>query len=337
MKPIRFLLFILLSPFLIAQTNVKTVPDCTIGNVVLTASSNSSAFDNRTISSNVGIPCTQWVLDYYTTNGGTITGTGVQLQVAGDSSGSPGSFSVAGSSVTAPSGRIKFTGAAGTPVAGVATNGYYPWVRISMATGTATVNASLLGWRDDQASIGGGGGSGGSGCTGTSATPCIVAGPDANGAVSTQPPVQVAGNDGTDVRSLSTDASGRAITSTIGTGGTPLPSQSCPLSAVFTSTTAGETVIIAASGSNKVRVCEMDVTPDNAGDAVNFEIDYGTGAACVTAPTQLSALYSNVIAFSNAWAGPQGPLITPASQAVCFKQTSSVPVHGMVIYAYTSY
>lgn len=351
MNPIRFLLFILLSPFLIAQTNVKTVPDCTLGTVTLTASTTSSNFDNRTISSNVGIPCTQWILDYYTTNAGTITGAGIQMQVSGDTAGTPTAFTSAASSTATPSGRIQFTGSVGTPTAGANTNGYYPWLRIAMATGTATVKATLIGWRDDAASN-----SNGSGTTTTctAGSPCIVIGPDAVAAAFTQSPVQVSGSDGTLVRRILTDTSGRTIEvgaaatgaaaagnpvlqGTNGTGGLILPMQSCPLSAVFTSTTAGETVIIAASGSNKVRVCEMDMTPDNAGDSVNFEIDYGTGAACVTAPTQLSALYSNVISFSNAWAGPQGPLITPASQAVCFKQTSSVSLHGMVIYAYTSY
>lgn len=50
------------------------------------------------------------------------------------------------------------------------------------------------------------------GClVGASFAPCVVAGPNASGAVSTQNPVQIAGNDGTDVRSISTDAAGETI------------------------------------------------------------------------------------------------------------------------------
>ena len=51
------------------------------------------------------------------------------------------------------------------------------------------------------------GGGGGGGCS----APCVVIGPDAPGAAPTQDPVQAAGFDGTDVRRILTDSSGRTV------------------------------------------------------------------------------------------------------------------------------
>lgn len=188
---------------LFSQTQTKVTPDCTLGTIVLTSGQSSANYDNRTTSANNGVPCTQWTLEYFTTNGGTITGSGIQIQVSGDTAGTPTSFALAVAATTTPSGRVQFDGSAGS-----ATNGYYPWLRVTMATGTGSVRATLNGWRENADTINSGGGSS-SGCVGTSATPCIVAGPDAVGAASTQPPVQIAGNDGTNVRAVKTDTGGR--------------------------------------------------------------------------------------------------------------------------------
>jgi hypothetical protein len=46
---------------------------------------------------------------------------------------------------------------------------------------------------------------------GNCGNPCIVAGKDAVGGASSSNPVQIAGNDGTDVRAITTDASGRSV------------------------------------------------------------------------------------------------------------------------------
>jgi len=341
------LLFLIALPLLGQQSNVDVQPDCSFNFGPFTAANTAP----NPGFSNVQPGCTYWVFEYKNTGFSALS---IVLQGAPDSSGNPGSWTTyAGTVATGANPQTSTTGGY-TTISGTATN-LPAWVRINLtsATGTGQVTGRAYGWRATAASIAGGGG-GSSGCVGTAGTPCIVAGPDAPGAASTKNPVQVAGNDGTNVRAIKTDTAGDsqvvgpdapAATATqspvqiagYGSSSVVLPFQSCDQQSVFTSSGTGETRIVALSSGKKVRVCYLDFTPDTSGNAVNFQLDYGTGATCGTGTTQLTSLLSNVLAYSNSWSGPQGVPVTPVSQSVCFNQTSNFALHGMVIYAFTTY
>jgi hypothetical protein len=100
--------------------------------------------------------------------------------------------SVAGSSVAAPFEQVSVTGGAGAGSIRIEVYGY----RTGQTGGTG----------------GGGGGGGGSGCP----NPCPVEGVTAAGSPPTSPPVLGAGSDGTDIRTLTTDAAGDLSTFQIG-------------------------------------------------------------------------------------------------------------------------
>jgi hypothetical protein len=166
MKALKLAIFVLLFGFeSYAQQNSKVVPDCVLGSITFNAVGNSNNFDNRPQSNNVGVPCTEWVLVWSAQ--ASVTSLTIQIRGAADSNGSPGAFSSLAAATTFPSGKLFYT----------ASTGYSPWmqVRLNAAGAGGAVNATLLGWRDDAATIGGGSG-GGSGCPGTTTTPCVVAG-----------------------------------------------------------------------------------------------------------------------------------------------------------------
>lgn len=149
----------------------------------LTAAGNSGVFNNLTKG------CTNWTVTYNSTG---FTGLSLTVQTAPNNSGSPGTWST----FTAASGSNPSTA---ITQASATFSGYFPFLRVNLSglTGTGTVTGLLYGvWTD----FGGGGGGGGT---------VTAIGPDAPGSPSTQNPVQVAGNDGTDVRNLRLSTSGR--------------------------------------------------------------------------------------------------------------------------------
>lgn len=165
----KILLALLVAVPLLAQApQTKVSPDCVLG-ASFTSTGNSGNFDNRSVSSsNGGTPCTLWALMWYAEN--AVTSLTINIEGAPDSSGSPGSYSSLANATTFPSGKLDYPSS-------LPSTAYYPWMRITVsAIGSAgLINAALLGWREDQASIASGGG-GSSGCPGTLTTPCVVSG-----------------------------------------------------------------------------------------------------------------------------------------------------------------
>jgi len=150
----------------------------------LTAAGNSGVFNNLTKG------CTNWTVTYNSTGFSALSLT---VQTAPNSSGSPGTWAT----FTAATGTNPSTS---TTQASATFTGYFPFLRVNLSglTGTGTVSGLLYGaWNETVA-------------TGGSAGDTTVIGPDAPGSPSTQNPVQVAGNDGTDVRAIKTDTSGNS-------------------------------------------------------------------------------------------------------------------------------
>jgi len=110
----KLLLLIVFTVPLLAQTQTKVSPDCSIPGT-FTGTGSSGVFDNRPASSNTGIPCSFWSLTYSAAPGVTATTT-IAIEAAPDNNGVPGSFAALASSSTLPSAKLDTAG----------TNGYYP-------------------------------------------------------------------------------------------------------------------------------------------------------------------------------------------------------------------
>ena len=226
--------------------------------------------------------------------------------------------------------------------------GYTPWLRLNLtAISSGNMTAVAVGFTAADPESGGSSG----GCVGTIATPCIVAGPNASGTASTKSPVQIAGNDGTDVRNISTDTSGRTesvgaaatgaaaagnplLTGGIDGSGNAVPIVLCTLSAVVNVSAMGENQILALSSGKTIRVCNLDLSfPTPA--AFTVQVDYGTGTACATGTGHLTGIYtfnSAVLGFFDD-PGAFAPLVPPASNAVCLNLSAAVTVQGTISYA----
>jgi hypothetical protein len=156
MKKLLFLLC-LLPLGLFAQTTIK--PDCSIPfSFSTTASTSNLTCGNNTL----GI--TNWVLVYTSTGFSAIS---LVVQSAPDVAGAPGSWGTFGGTVLTTS---QYPGSSGinpnTSITSANTGlaGYFPWVRINLAsiTGTGKVTGSLYGFLNSTLSKAGGGGGGGS-------------------------------------------------------------------------------------------------------------------------------------------------------------------------------
>jgi hypothetical protein len=226
---------------------------------------------------------------------------------------------------------------------------YYDFFRINLTamTGSGLIYAKLYGSINGGGPGGGGGGGGGGGCPGTTATPCVVVGPDAPGTVPSHNPVLVAGQDSNNTGELepllvddtgaiilaehpisgfgifppmfsgieTSSGSAAAIVTlpaNIVSPGTQYNAQyACTLQGTFSASASGDQQIIAASGAKTIRLCDIDFTttiPENV------TIDSGSGVNCGTGTATISALTS-IINFDFEW-GPSQAKEAPGP-AVC--------------------
>jgi hypothetical protein len=304
-------------------------PDCQLFLSFSTAGT-TATFDNRAQG------CVSWTLQY-TSSG--FSGLTLLFQSA-QGAVTPGTFGAyGGTTVTGANPMSSTTGEVSTFVNGIVN---IPWVNVKVSGlgGSGNITGVLYGYKSGS---GGGGGGGAGGCP--SATPCVVIGPTASGSPQANAPVQVAGNDGTDVRNLATDASGDtkvvgpvAVGSAVGnpvtTGGQSSAGNAvndffCDNSAAVSISGSGLTQIVALTSGKQIRVCHLDFS---AGAASNFTIEYGTGSACGTGTTAISGTYQTVVAFAADY-GEKSPLTAPAGNAMCLNFGSSVTAGGVVLYA----
>lgn len=306
-------------------------PDCQLFLSFSTAAT-TATFDNRAQG------CVSWTLQYTSTGFSGLTLTFQSAQGAA----TPGTFGAYGGTlVTGDNPMSSLTGEVSTFVNGTVN---IPWVNVKLSslTGSGNVTGVLYGYKSGS---GGGGGGGGGGCP--SATPCVVVGPTAAGSAPTTDPVLVAGQDGTDVRTVKTDtggdvlvAGGAAVGAAIknpvvggaqNSAGNTVAEFACDKAAAVSISASGLVQIIAASAGKSVRICHLDFSLSAAS---NITIVSGTQVStpCDTTPVNLSGVYASVLTFAqdyNWW----GALTPAASQAVCLNVAGSVTGGGLVTYA----
>lgn len=293
MKVLIFILLCVSEAY--AQTAERVAPDCVLGSITFTAVGNSQVYDNRPNSANQGIPCTEWVLQW-SSQSGAVSVT-MQIRGAGDNNGAPAAFSSIASGTTFPSGKVIYS----------STTGYFPWMQVRLnAIGVTanTVNATLLGWKDNAGSIGAGGGGGGAGCP----NPCPVIGPNAAGSPPTQPPVQTGVFDGTNVQRAFESPNQNAITLAAGT----------------------DVVIVSGMAATTTYVTKFDMSWDNAADVT---IRQGTGVTCGTNTLALSGAYKNLLALFEDYSNVSALRNTIQGRDICLHFSTSVTGGGQAFWA----
>lgn len=193
----KLFLISLLSIPLLAQTKVQVNADCSIAFNFSASGSTPVIAGNPNTGDNRQVGCESWTLQYQSTG---FSGVSLRIQSAPGPLTAGTFVTYAGTIDTGINPNTSLMGATTTAHNGTAT---IPWIRVNaVLTGTGTLNGVLYGLKSG-ASAGGGGGS--SGCP----NPCPVIGTAAAGAPPSGAPVQVAGSDGTDIRTVSTDATGK--------------------------------------------------------------------------------------------------------------------------------
>jgi len=312
--------------------------DCIVGFGISSGFSLTGAGANVQFS-NQRYGCFDWRVIYFVDGFSAIS---LVVQSAPDSAGNPGSWSTFVGTVIDGVNPNTATTFASTRLTGSP-----PWVRVLLntVTGSGSVTGVLYGCKQPGCSTSElTSSSGGSACVGTTAKPCVVAGTDAPGAASTQNPVQVAGNDGTDVRAIATDSAGdtkvvgaaavgSAVKAPVTTGargstGNALNDFVCDQQAAISITTSGLVQIATGNNSQTTRICHIDFALSASS---NFTIEYGTGTNCGTGTGSLSGTYPAVLTFAADY-NERAPL-TIFGNNVCLNVVSSVTGGGFVTYA----
>lgn len=336
MKRLSYVLLLLPALAAAQVSDVRPVPNCIV-QFTASAVGVGGTFDNRA-------GCAYWTINYSSIGFSALT-------LAVESA--PGA-NVAGTWVT-------FAGTVGTgsnpntaiTQASTTISGFYPWMRVNLtaATGTGTIRAQLYGYKQNPNGS----------TTATISGNVAVVGPDANGAVSTTAPVQIAGNDGTDVRRVRLDTAGLTpvgtsaamvdgtgnvatlFTTPTGTNGSAYPGAfpfkfngstwdrdfACTNQAAIVLTASGNTQIIAASGSTTIRICHFSLASDTV---QNIKITRGTGTNCGTGTADITGLYYGVTALAFDFT-PAAAFRGAASGAICINQSVTGNAGGVVIYA----
>ena len=346
-----------------AQNAVQQSPDCVIFFSWTQASGATPLVSPGLANYGPGSPngpaaCTTWILAYATF--GTVTGVSLRVESAPAATiNTPGTFvAYAGTVTTGVNPNTSTAGAQTTLDNNLVA---IPWIRVALNTftgsGTRGVFGMLEGWNKGNGS----GGSSGGGCVGTIATPCIVAGPDASGAVATQSPVLIAGFDTVDVRTIATNNQGQAVPAhtsnanidsvantnqglTDETGnkiynrnlpyvfnGSTWDRQfACTNQAQVTISAGTDVVIVSGVASTNIRICHLDFSAD-ATSAVT--IRQGTGTTCGTNTAALAGPYQNILGLAEDFTPLAALRTTVAARDVCLHFSASVTAGGTVIYA----
>jgi hypothetical protein len=239
-------------------------------------------------------------------------------------------------------------------------NGYVGWWRVNLTavTGTGTLRGALYGYRNGFPPP-----STGPPCPGTATVPCVVDGPDAPGAVPTKNPVQVSGFDGTDVRRISTDTTGRTINDPLGAATAQADGQSNTPTVPFANGVAmkvptypyafdgttwerqfwanNQAVVSISAGTaqtlvagvalTKTRLTHLDFS-SNSGQSLTIVSGTMMTTPCDTGQVVLAGPYQNTLTFVLNW-DPWGPLTAAVGQDVCLIFGGSVTTGGVAMYA----
>ena len=231
-----------------------------------------NGFDNRTIG---GVT---WTLEWQSSLSPTVT---FQSSLGVASPASYGAYT--GTTVFSGAGIMTFSNLITGTVVDT------PWVRVQVVTGSSGQTRGVLyGYRTGATggTGGGGGGGGGTGCP----NPCPVVGTAAAGSPPSGAPVQVAGSDGTDIRTVSTDTSGvvnvnvKSSVPPIGATAFTSEQQAVTGSAVNLGTNTAKSVCVKALIGNTINVYVGAV---GVTTATGFELPPGLGTCVGVSNTNL--------------------------------------------------
>lgn len=167
--------------------------DCRVLFSISTTGTTTAPFDNRSNG------CDTWTLVYQANN---LTGLSLTLQSTNGATGPGAWVTFVGTVVSGINPNTSTTGAQ------TIVSGFNSFIRMSATftdSGGALINGVLYGYHSgyNPSNVGT--------CPGTAANPCVVDGPNAAGVPPTKAPVLVAGQDGTNVRTIKTDTNGQPI------------------------------------------------------------------------------------------------------------------------------
>ena len=309
---------------------VPVAPDCQLFMSFSTAAS-TATFDNRTAA------CVTWTVQYTATG---FTGLTLTFQSA-QGAVTPGTFGAYGGTLVTGANPMTITTGEVSSFKNGTVN--IPWVRMTLSglSGTGNVVGVLYGYK---AGSGGGGGGGGGG-TCPEVTPCVVIGPDAPGSASSQNPVQVAGNDGTDVRAVKTDSSGDTLVAGSAPAGSAagnpvtfgykddssnaLSAFAFPDQGAFTLSSGTDVVVVAGTSAKKTYLGHLSFTADSA---QTVTIRQGTGSTCGTGTLTVAGPYPNAAAFALDFSAAGGLHTTVNANDLCLHFGGSVTAGGGVVY-----
>jgi hypothetical protein len=259
----KYLLSVLFSISLFAQTQVVQQPLCSFNFGPLTATGaqpvNGLDFHNQ--------GCMFWTFEYKSTGFSVVS---IVLQGAPDMNGSPGTWVTLPGTVSIGTNPATSITGAFTAVTVSPTNAA-AWIRINLttATGTGSIAGRAYGYPNTP------GGMASGGCP----SPCPVIGPDAVGSPPTQPPVEQGVFDGTNEFRTFIALQQAQLTISAGT----------------------DIVLVAGTAAKTTYIPKFDIVWDNAADLSIREgtgVTCGTGTAIIAGPykslTGLFEDYSNM-------------------------------------------
>lgn len=340
-----FLLGLFLAGIAAAQ-----VPNCQINFGPWTTNNTSNIVDNRTLQ------CAYFVMTYQVTGTPTIS---VTFQSATGAT-TPGAFVTYSGVVTSGLNPSTSTACATVTNCTAVFTGPVGWFRVTATvSGTGTVIGTLQGYKAF-VPLGGNTLPSGSGCPGTAGTPCVVDGVTAAGSPPTTPPVLVAGQDGTNVRSILTDVSGSVVPShTVGATAdgivatrtqsddvtNPLYSRTirwewngtnydrdfvCSHQAAITLSAGTDVVIIAGVAAKTTRICHIDFAATAVG---TFTIQEGTGVTCGTGTAAITGAYPSIVTFAQDYQPTAALRTATQGDDICLHAGGAATVGGFVSYA----
>jgi hypothetical protein len=207
--------------------------------------------------------------------------------------------------------------------------GYTPWLKLNLtAISSGNMTAVAVGFTAADPESGGGSG----GCVGTTGTPCIVAGPTPAGSAPTKNPVMVAGIDGTDVRTLLTDATGR-LQVLPSTDGNPQPIIAGTSQAAVSISSGTDVVVVTGTSSKKTHITKLDLSWDNSA-IVTIREGTTVSTPCDTTTVALSGGYNNLVALFEDYGSDFAALTTTVNaDDICLHFSTSVTGGGQVFYS----
>lgn len=336
-----------------AQIGYTQPPDCQ-ANFALTATGTAAQMPNY-----FGPPraCTVWKFAYAVASTGTVTSLSIRVESApaGTTQALPGTFiAYNGTVVQGAVTNTSITGAEALLSDGAIA---VPWIQVDLtaisATGTTVVFGTLQGWNAGNAS--GVLAAASSGCP----NPCPVIGTAAAGTAPSGAPVQVGGWDGTNIRTIREDTTGRQepafVTGALADATTNSPQIDaasgstlaklvyslrfngatwdrafyCSKQAAISASGVTDVLIVTGVAATKTHVCHLDFV---ATTSVTMTIQEGTGATCGVGTVANTGAYPAIVTFAQDYT-PGGPLVTQTTaDNLCLHFGGSTTGGGFVTY-----